>query len=82
MLVNINKLKLYRFIEKKNLQLVLVKLDDLVIDEPVQAKEHVPLLIKPKDFQPVGFEPVKNHLTPGKIKITNVLVHHYHNLHV
>jgi hypothetical protein len=82
MLVNINKLKLYRFIKEKNLQLVLVKPSDLVIDEPIQAKEPIPLSIEPKDFQHVRFELVSNHLTFGKIKTIDVLVHHYHNLHV
>ncbi len=74
MLVNINKLKPYRFIENKTLQPILVKLDDLVIDE------HVPLLVKLEDFQLVGFELVNNHLTYGSIKATYVLVHCYHNL--
>jgi hypothetical protein len=30
-------------------------LGDLVNDEPIQAKEHVPLLVEPTDFQPVNF---------------------------
>ncbi len=79
MLVNINKLKPYRFIKEKNLQLVLAKLGDLVTNKLVQTKELVPLMVEPKDFQLVGFEPVSNHLTPGNIKTTYVLVHHYHN---
>jgi hypothetical protein len=37
-LVNINKLKPYMFIEDKTLQLILVKLGDLVTDELVQTK--------------------------------------------
>jgi hypothetical protein len=37
-LVNGNKLKPCMFIEDKILQLVLVKLSDLVIDEPIQTK--------------------------------------------
>jgi hypothetical protein len=49
-LVNINKLKPYEFIEDKTLQHVLVKHGDLVINEPVQAKEPIPLLVEPKDF--------------------------------
>jgi hypothetical protein len=80
MLVNINKLKPYRFIEDKTLQPVLVKPGDLVTDELVQTKEHVPLLVELEDFQPVGFKLVSNHLTPGIIKITDVLGHHYDNL--
>jgi hypothetical protein len=51
------------FIEDKTLQHVLVKLGDLVIDEHVQTKELVPLLVEPKDFQHVGFESVSTHLT-------------------
>jgi hypothetical protein len=58
MLVNINKLKPYRFIENKTLQPVLVKPSDLVTDEPVQTKEPIPLSIESEDFQPIGFEPV------------------------
>jgi hypothetical protein len=62
------------------LQLVLVKLGDLISNEPIQAKEHVPLPVEFEDFQPIGFELVNNHVTPCIIKATNVLVHHYHNL--
>ncbi len=80
MLVNNNKLKPYKSIEEQNLQLVLVKFDDLVINKLIQTKEHVPLSIEPKDFQPIGFELVSNHLTLSKIKAINVFVHHYHNL--
>jgi hypothetical protein len=36
-LVNINKLKPYRFIENRTLQPILVKPSDLVIDELVQT---------------------------------------------
>jgi hypothetical protein len=79
-LVNINKLKPYRFIEDKTLQPILVKPGDLVTEEPVQAKEPIPLLVEPKDFQFVGFELVSNHLTPWNIKTTYVFFHHYHNL--
>jgi hypothetical protein len=79
-LINLNKLKPYKFIKEKNLQLVLVKPSDLVTYELVQTKEHVPLLVEPKDFQPIGFELVSNHLTPGNIKVTNVFIHRYHNM--
>jgi hypothetical protein len=58
----------------------LVKRSDLITDEPVQTKKPTPLLIEPKGFQPIRFEPVNNHLTLGNIKTTNVFVHHYHNL--
>ncbi len=80
MLVNINKLKPYKFIEDKTLQHILVKLGDLVTNEPIQTKELIPLLGEHEDFQHVGFEPINNHLTIGNIKTTYVLVHHYHNL--
>jgi hypothetical protein len=43
MLVNINKLKPYKFIEDKTLQLLLVKLGDPVTNEPFQTKELIPL---------------------------------------
>jgi hypothetical protein len=39
MFVNINKLKPCRFIEDKTLQLVLVKPNDMVINEPIQTKK-------------------------------------------
>ncbi len=55
---------------------------DLVINELIQAKKPIPLLVEPKDFQLVEFEPVNNHLTPSSIKTTYVFVHHYHNMHV
>ncbi len=80
MLVNVSKLKPYKFIKDKTLQHVLVKFDDLVTNEPIQTKELVPLLVEPEDFQPVGFELVSNHLTLCNIKTINLLVHHYHNL--
>jgi hypothetical protein len=58
----------------------LVKPGDLVTNEPIQTKEHVPLLIELKDFQPVGFELVSNHLTFCNIKTIDVLIRYYHNL--
>jgi len=36
-LVNVNKLKLYRFIEDKTLQFILVNPSDLVANEPIQT---------------------------------------------
>jgi len=39
MLVNINKLKPYKFIEEKHLQPILVKLGEMVINEPIQTKK-------------------------------------------
>jgi hypothetical protein len=80
MLVNINKLKPYRFIEDKTLQPILVKLSDLITDKLVQNKEPTPLLVGLEDFQLIGLELVNNHLTLGKIKTIDVLVHHYYNL--
>jgi len=61
-LVNINKLNPYKFIANKTLQLVLITLNDLVMDDPIQTKEREPLLVEPKDFQPVEFKPINNHL--------------------
>jgi hypothetical protein len=81
-LVKINKLNPFIFIEDKTLQHVLVKLGDLVTNKPIQTKKHVPLPVEIKDFQPIEFESVTNHSTLGSIKTTNVFVHHYHNLHV
>ncbi len=62
------------------MQPVLVKPGDLVTNELGQTKEHVPLSVEPKDFQPVRFEPISNGLTLGRIKTTYVFIHHYHNL--
>jgi len=39
----------------------------VVIDKLVQAKEPIPLLVEPKDFQLVEFELVSNHSTLGSI---------------
>jgi len=79
-LINMNKLKPYRFIENETLQLVLIKPSDLVIDKPIQAKEPIPLVVKLEDFQLVEFESISNHSTHGRIKSTNMFVQHYHNL--
>jgi uncharacterized protein YfbU (UPF0304 family) len=68
MFVNLNKLKPYRFIEDKTLQLVLVKLSDLVIDELVQTRQPNSLSVEFKGFQLEEFELVNNHLTFGSIK--------------
>ncbi len=75
MVVNMNKLKLYKFIKDRTLQLVLVKVkpSDLVIDEPIQTKELDSQPIELEDFQLVEFEPVC-------IKRIDVVVHHYHNV--
>jgi hypothetical protein len=58
----------------------LVKHGDLVTNEPIRTKKPIPLPIEPKDFQPIWFELVSNHLTLGSIKTTYVFAHHYHNL--
>ncbi len=79
-LVNINKLKPYKFIENRALQHVLVKPSDLVIDEFIQTKKPDSLLIGLEGFQPVKFESICNYLTPSCIKRTNVVVHHCHNV--
>jgi hypothetical protein len=57
-LVNINKLKSYRFIADRTLQPVLVEPSDLVTDDLVQTKKHDALYVEPKGFQPIEFEPV------------------------
>ncbi len=64
------RLRQYTFIKDRNLQLVLTKLSDLVIDEHVQTKELEPLLVELEDFQLIKFEPINNHLTHGSIKRT------------
>jgi hypothetical protein len=80
MLVNINKLKPYKFIEDKILQVVLVKPNDLVMDEPIQTRVLEPLLVEPEEFQPIEFEPICNYLTLSNIKRTYVPIHHHHNV--
>jgi hypothetical protein len=70
MLININKLKPYRFIKDKTLEVVLVKPTNLVMDEYIQTKKHEPLLVEPQEFQPVEFEPICNYLTLGSNKGT------------
>jgi hypothetical protein len=59
-LVNINKLKLYKLIEDRTLQLVFAKPSDLVTDELVQIKEPKPLLVKNANFEPIKFKLVNN----------------------
>jgi hypothetical protein len=77
-LVNINKLKPYIFIENRILQHVLANLSDLVIDEPIQTSELEPLFVENEKFGPIEFESINNYLTHGSIIGINVLVH-YHN---
>ncbi len=74
MFININKLKPYRFIEDRILQLILAKISDLVTNKPIQTKELEPLPIQPEIFQLIEFEPINNLLVHGSIKGTNVLV--------
>jgi hypothetical protein len=70
-------LKPYKFIEDQILQVVLVKLSEVVIDELVQIKEHDSLPIELHSFQLVEFEPICNYLTSSCIKGIDVVVHHY-----
>ncbi len=74
MLININKLKPYRFIEDITLQPILAKISDLFINKPIQTKELEPLPIKLEIFQLIEFELINNLLAHGNIKGTNVLV--------
>jgi hypothetical protein len=48
----------------------------MAIDESIQTKEPKLLLVEPENFQPIEFELVSNHLTPGSIKRINVYVHY------
>ncbi len=75
MLVNINKLKPYKFIEDRTLQPILAKPNDLVTDEPIQTKE-----LEPLHVEPVEFELVNNALTHNSIKRTYVPIHYYHDV--
>jgi hypothetical protein len=80
--VNINKLKPYKIIEDRTLQLVLTRLSGLIINEPIQAMELEPLPTELEDLQPIEFELVNNYLTHGNIIGTHVLVHYYHDVPV
>jgi hypothetical protein len=75
-LININKLKAYRYIENITLQLVLANPSDLVIDEPIQTKELKPLPIENANFEHVEFELLNNYLKHVNIIGTYVLVHY------
>jgi hypothetical protein len=81
-LVNINKLKPYRFIKDKALQHVLIKPSDLVVGEHVQTKELEPLPVEYEDLQPTKFESINNYLTHGNIIGIDVHVHHYHDVSI
>jgi hypothetical protein len=79
MLVNIKKLKPYKFIEDWILQVVLVKPSELVIDELVQTRKPNSLPIELQGFQPIKSESICNYLTPSCIKEIDVVVHHYYH---
>ncbi len=64
------------------MQVVLIKHNDLVMDEHVQIRESQPLPVEHEEFQHVEFERIYNYLTPSNIKGTYAHVHHYHNVHV
>jgi hypothetical protein len=66
MLVNINKLKPYKFIEDWTLQPILAKPSDLVTNEHVQTMEPKPLPIELEDLQPIEFE-LHHKLAPYKV---------------
>jgi hypothetical protein len=55
-LVYINKLKLYRFIEHRTLQPLLVKPNDMVTNELVQTKRPKTLPIENENYELVEFE--------------------------
>jgi hypothetical protein len=75
-------LKPYGFIEDKTLQLVLIKLNDLVSNELVQTRKFDSIRVELEGFQPLEFERVCKKLTACNIKGTYVPIHHYHNVHV
>jgi hypothetical protein len=51
--ININKLKPYKFIEDKTLQLALTIPSHLVTNELVQTKKLEPLPIENEDYEPI-----------------------------
>ncbi len=72
--ININKLKPYKFIEDKTLQLVFANPSDLVTNKPIKTKEPKPLPVENANFELVEFKSINNYLTHGNIIGTNVLV--------
>jgi hypothetical protein len=79
-LVNINELKPYKFIENKTLQPILIKLNDLITDEPIQIEELEALHVEHEDLQLIGFELINNYLIHGNIIRAVVHVHYYHDV--
>ncbi len=55
------KIGLTKFIEDKTLQLVLVKLSDMIIDEHVQIEKLEPLLVEIENSKPIEFELINNY---------------------
>jgi hypothetical protein len=49
------------FIEGRTLQLVLVKLSDMIIDEHVQIKKLEPLVVEIENYKPIEFESINNY---------------------
>jgi len=62
-----------------NFTSVLLKPNEVVIDELVQTKEPNLLPIELQGFQLVELEPICNYLTPSCIKGIDVVVHHYYH---
>jgi hypothetical protein len=81
-LVNINKLKPYEFIEDITLQPILANPSDLVVDEHVQTKETEPILFENANFEPIKFKLINSYLTHGNITGTNVSIHYYDDVHI
>ncbi len=81
-LVNIYKLKPYKFIENRTLQPILANPSDLIIDEHVQITKLEPLPIENENYKIVEFEQVNNYLTHGNIFGTYVFVHYHANVFV
>ncbi len=71
-------MKLYRFIEDRTLELVLIKLSDLTTEKPIQIKTFEPLIVEMDIFEPIVVEPINDNSTNGNITRNNVAVH-YHN---
>jgi hypothetical protein len=76
-LVNINKLKPYRFFKDRTLRSILANFSDLIIDEHVQITKLETLIVENDNSKLVEFEPINNYLTHGSIFGTYVLVHYH-----
>lgn len=78
-LININKLKPYKFINDNTLQLVFAKPTDLTIEIPIQNEIPKPWHVENDIFEPIVFELVANDSIDGPITTNNVPICNHHS---